>query len=240
VRFNRSGEYCLTCSSDKTVKLWNPHKGLSIKTYRGPGQEVLDAAAAHDNGRLVCGGGDKIIYLLDVSTGQPIRKYRGHYGVINCLKFNEESTLIISGSYDSTVRVWDCKSRSYDPIQVLEESKDSIASICLSDHEILTGSVDGKVRRYDIRFGKLYADTIGKPVTSVSFSRDGHCVLVSSLDDHIRLLDKDNGELLNTFKGHVNSDYKIDSSLTHDDSHIVSGSENSKIYFWDLVEVIAI
>jgi mitogen-activated protein kinase organizer 1 len=96
------------------------------------------------------------------------------------------------------------------------------------------------VRRYDIRFGKLYADTIGKPVTSVSFSRDGHCVLVSSLDDHIRLLDKDNGELLNTFKGHVNSDYKIDSSLTHDDSHIVSGSENSKIYFWDLVEVIAI
>jgi mitogen-activated protein kinase organizer 1 len=82
VRFNRSGEYCLTCSSDKTVKLWNPHKGLSIKTYRGPGQEVLDAAAAHDNGRLVCGGGDKIIYLLDVSTGQPIRKYRGHYGVM--------------------------------------------------------------------------------------------------------------------------------------------------------------
>ncbi len=36
-----------------------------------------------------------------------------------------------------------------------------------------------------------------EPVTCVSFSRDGHCTLVSSLDNKLRLLDKDNGELLN-------------------------------------------
>ena len=79
------------------------------------------------------------------------------------------------------------------------------------------------MRRYDIRFGKLFTDTIGRkfkmlslivlvvlvlfcgvdclphtePVTSVSFSRDGHCILVSSLDNRLRLLDKDNGEMLN-------------------------------------------
>lgn len=40
-----SGEYCLTSSADKTVRLWNPHRGLGIKTYKGPGQEVLDATA---------------------------------------------------------------------------------------------------------------------------------------------------------------------------------------------------
>ena len=36
------GNYCLTCGSDKTVKLWNPHTGLLLKTYVGHGQEVLD------------------------------------------------------------------------------------------------------------------------------------------------------------------------------------------------------
>ena len=36
------------------------------------------------------------------------------------------------------------------------------------------------------------------PITSVKFSQDGHCQLVSSLDNNIRLLDKDSGELLNT------------------------------------------
>ena len=40
-----NGNYCLTCGSDKTVRLWNPHKGLRIKTYSGHGAEVLDADA---------------------------------------------------------------------------------------------------------------------------------------------------------------------------------------------------
>ena len=35
------------------------------------------------------------------------------------------------------------------------------------------------------------------PVTSVSFSRDDQCVLASTLDNKIRLFDKDTGELLN-------------------------------------------
>ena len=38
------------------------------------------------------------------------------------------------------------------------------------------------------------------------------------------------------FKGHKNSDYKVDSCFTHTDTHIVSGSEDGKIYFWDLIE----
>ena len=39
------------------------------------------------------------------------------------------------------------------------------------------------------------------------------------------------------YKGHKGSEYKIDSSLTHDDACIVSGSEDGKMYFWELVEV---
>ena len=39
------------------------------------------------------------------------------------------------------------------------------------------------------------------------------------------------------YKGHKSSDYKVDSTLTHNDSCVVSGSEDGKIYFWELVEV---
>lgn len=34
------------------------------------------------------------------------------------------------------------------------------------------------------------------PITCTCFSRDGQCILVSSLDSTLRLLDKDTGELL--------------------------------------------
>ena len=43
------------------------------------------------------------------------------------------------GSYDSSVRVWDCRTRTYDPVQVLGEAKDSVTSLQLSSSEILTG-----------------------------------------------------------------------------------------------------
>ena len=43
----------------------------------------------------------------------------------------------------------------------MDEAKDSVTSIQVSDHEILTGSADGCIRRYDLRTGKMIKDFIG-------------------------------------------------------------------------------
>ena len=48
------------------------------------------------------------------------------------------------------------------PIQTLTEAKDSITSVVLTDHTLLTGSVDGYVREYDLRAGQLREDYIGR------------------------------------------------------------------------------
>lgn len=45
--------------------------------------------------------------------------------------------------------------------QILDEAQDGVTSIEVSDHEILTGSADGCIRRYDLRVGRLYVDLIG-------------------------------------------------------------------------------
>lgn len=39
------------------------------------------------------------------------------------------------------------------------------------------------------------------------------------------------------FTGHKNHDYKIDSALNCEDTHVISGSEDGLVYYWDLVEV---
>ena len=70
-------------------------------------------------------------------------------------------------------------------------------SLSITVFNLVLRSIDGKVRNYDIRMGQLHVDCIGHPVTSVSFTRDGQCVLASTLDDTIRLMDKDTGEFLN-------------------------------------------
>ncbi|XP_038626668.1 WD repeat domain-containing protein 83 isoform X1 [Tachyglossus aculeatus] len=283
VRFNVDGNYCLTCGTDKSLKLWNPHKGTLLKTYNGHGYEVLDAHGSFDNSHLCSCSSDKTVVLWDVSTGQVVRKFRGHAGVVNCVQFNEEATVILSGSIDTSIRCWDCRSRRPDPIQIMDEAKDGVSSVKVSDHEILAGSVDGHMRRYDLRMGELHADYVGSkyprgkrgrkrlvgaqgppelrhlpaawplgpepawirphlgllvpgPVTSVCFSKDGQCVLASSLDSTLRLLDKDTGEMLGEYSGHKNLACKLDCCLSEQDTHVGSGSENGKVYFWDLVE----
>ncbi|XP_029653442.1 WD repeat domain-containing protein 83 [Octopus sinensis] len=235
VRFNSDGEYCISCGSDKTLKLWNPYRQLHLKTYSGHGYEVLDAHSACDNATLCSGGMDKSVILWDVATGQVKRKYRGHAGTVSCVKFNEESTVILSGSVDGTIFCWDCRSRKSEPIQKLKEAKDSITSLQVSDHEILSGSADSYIRRYDLRIGRLTCDYVGKTITCVTFTKDSQCVLASSLDGLLRLFDKQTGELLNEYSGHRNSEYKIDSCLNNTDNLILSGSEDGIVYIWDLI-----
>ena len=75
------GNYCLTCGSDKTVKLWNPMKGSLLKTYTGTGNEVFDAASSSDNSQLAIGGADKAVTVLDVETGKQLRRWRTHGGI---------------------------------------------------------------------------------------------------------------------------------------------------------------
>ena len=189
----------------------------------------MDTKSTCDNSQIVSCGLDKTVILWDVSTGVPQRKWvnlyyivniiklcnneikylkfqRGHAGVVNCVTLNEDSSVALSGSIDGTVKCWDMKSKSQEPIQVLEEMKDSVTCILVTDHEILVGSADGKVRSYDLRVGKLVTDLItydGGAVSSISMTSDGQCYLVNTTkpDDTLKLMDKTNGSLLQEFVG---------------------------------------
>lgn len=235
VRFNVDGSYCLTCGSDKKIKLWNPYKKLLLKTYGGHGNEVLDASGSCDSSQIVSCSSDKSVIVWDVSTGQPLRRLRSHAASVTCVKFNEESTMAISGSIDNTVMCWDTRSRAQVPFQVMKEAKDSITSLKVTDHEILTGSVDCSVRRYDLRNARCDADFVGAAITSVSLSHDGQCVLVNSSDNIARLLDKSSGELLGEFTGHKIDNMNIESDILNDDNCVVSGSKTGELWCWDLV-----
>lgn len=176
------------------------------------------------------------MFYWDVATGHVIRKFRGHDSEVNAVKFNEYASVVVSAGYDRSLRAWDCRSHSTEPIQVIDSFLDSVMSVCLTKYEIIGGSVDGTVRTFDIRIGREISDDLGQPVNCISLSNDGNCVLASCLDSTLRLLDRTTGDLLQEYKGHTCKSFKMDCCLTNTDAHVAGGSEDGKIYFWDLVD----
>ncbi|XJO72166.1 hypothetical protein BDV3_003321 [Batrachochytrium dendrobatidis] len=240
VVYSSDGAYCLTGSADRSVKLWNPVTGMCIKTYSTHSKDVLGIAlpqSASDNSRFASCSMDRGVILWDVGTGRPVQKWNEHAQRVNTVAFNLDASILASGSYDTTVRLWDCRARNtWKPIQILDGSKDSVEAVQILDTEILVGCVDGRLKIYDVRTGRVTIDAVGHPIISARFSNDGNCILVNTLDSKIRLFDKETGELLSEYTGHKNSDYRVVSTFSYTDAHVISGSEDGRICMWDLVE----
>ncbi|TVY48208.1 WD repeat domain-containing protein [Lachnellula occidentalis] len=258
--------YILAGSSDRSIRLYNPSRPAAppssnpleppratqlIQTYSAHGYEVLDIAVAQDNATFASVGGDRSVFHWDVTKAQTLRRFggnQGHTARINTVTFaGAGDSVLISGSFDSSVRIWDVKSHSGKPIMVLDEAKDSVSCVLAGSgagkdgqYEILTGSVDGAVRSYDIRMGKLETDVIGASVTSLQRTRDGKGVLVGALDSSIRLMDKDGGGLLKSYKDEKwkNEEFRLRSAFGGNERWVLCGNENvmgddGEVAVWD-------
>lgn len=101
--------------------------------------------------------------------------------------------------------------------------------LCItSAPDIIAGSVDGTVRRFDIRSGRAYTDDLHNPITGVAASGDSHCILASCMADRMVLIDKSSGQLLATYRGHKHKAYKIECCFTGSDASVVGASEDGK------------
>ncbi|KAF9881002.1 hypothetical protein CkaCkLH20_01152 [Colletotrichum karsti] len=270
------GTYILTGSADRSVRLYNPAsqdtvgprygsnlnskgaakvaEGRLIQSYSAHGYEVLDLAVAADNERFASCGGDRAVFLWDVASATTIRRFggnvHGHTSRINCVAFGGDGdSLVVSAGFDTSVRVWDCKSNSAKPVQVLDEAKDSVTALVVRDAEIVAGSVDGRVRSYDVRMGRCVTDVMGASVTSLRLTRDGKAMLVGSLDSKIRLMDRESGNCLKTYAdaGWRNEELRVQAILGGKEKYVIAGDEltagtgpaglngEGKIWAWDLL-----
>ncbi|OBT68901.1 hypothetical protein VE03_02132 [Pseudogymnoascus sp. 23342-1-I1] len=244
--------YILTGSGDRAIRLYNPfpassgprgavQPGKLVQTFEAHGYEVLDLCVASDNARFASCGGDRSVFLWDVATAKTTRRFggaHGHTARINTVAFaGVDESVLVSGSFDASVRLWDAKASSMKPIQVLSEARDAVQVVLVSPArpaEVLAGSVDGRVRCYDVRMGRCVTDVVGEPVTSLCVTGDGEGVLVGSLGG-VRLMDRGNGGCLMRYEGAVGGEFRIRSCFGgRGERWVVSGSEaDGEVVAWD-------
>lgn len=227
-----------------------------MQTYSAHGYEVLSLSVSSDNERFASAGGDRSVFLWDVASATTTRRFggggaHGHSSRVNCVRLaGDGDALVVSAGHDTSVRVWDARSGSGRPVQVLAEARDAVTSLAVRGADIVAGSVDGRVRAYDVRMGRVATDVVGASVTSVDLTRDGRAVLVGSLDSRVRLMDRDTGSCLRAYDdpGFRNEELRVQSVLGGGERYVVAGDEappppppdqdadgQGRVWAWDLL-----
>jgi hypothetical protein len=117
---NTSGALCASSAADGVLKLWN------VREAGGRSETAaMDAAltmTGHQRGineicwnpvtpLLASASDDKTIRLWDAVTGDTLVEYRGHDNFVFCVDQHEH--MIVSGSFDETVKIWDVRVLSF-------------------------------------------------------------------------------------------------------------------------------
>ncbi|KAI0810565.1 WD domain-containing protein [Xylaria sp. FL0064] len=110
VAWHPNGTYVFSASdeTDKSIRMWSMAKGECVRVFTGH-TDYISALECAPNGKILASadiGGN--IFLWDIEKATRIKRCRGHgRGGIWSLSFSVESTVLVSGGQDNTVRVWD-------------------------------------------------------------------------------------------------------------------------------------
>lgn len=154
-----NGRNLISASSDTTVKVWNAHRGFCMSTLRTHKDYVKALAYAKHKEQVASAGFDKSIYLWDVQTLTALTannntvttsSISGNKESIYSLAMNPDGTIIVSGSTEKVIRVWDpqtctklCKLKGHtDNVKALVVSKDG--------HHCISGSSDGSIKLWSV------------------------------------------------------------------------------------------
>jgi len=142
-------ETIITGSQDHTIKLFDTVKMRETMSFDCK-DNVVTALSHHDN-IIISGHEDAYIKAWDErsSNKQPIKILKAHSKWISSTKFHPNNPLIfLTGSYDSTVKLWDF--RSTFPLVNLKDQKEKVFSVEWNgDSEFLSGGSDSKIMRYE-------------------------------------------------------------------------------------------
>lgn len=167
-------------------------------------------------------------------------RFTGHQARITSVDCASSARMLVSGSLDGSVRLWNLADREQAGVLELQRPVYAVRFKPQSEHEVYVCSNSRLIELWDLRTQKKLKEFSGMSfqVLCMDLSEDGTRLVAGGGDRTVRVWDTESGELLATLEGHsgpVNSvALPSVTRFNPPGSYIVSGSEDATVRYWDV------
>ncbi|KAJ8061728.1 hypothetical protein OCU04_009526 [Sclerotinia nivalis] len=226
--FAKRGNVLFTSSLDGSIRAWDLIRYRNFRTFTAPTRLSFSSLAVDPSGEVVCAGSlDSFdIHIWSVQTGQLLDRLSGHEGPVSSLAFAPNGGVVVSGSWDHTVRIWSIfdRTQTSEPLQLQADVLD--VAFRPDSLQLAVSTLDGQLTfwsvseaeqqsgvdgRRDVSGGRKITDRRtaanaagNKSFSSLRYSADGSCVLAGGNSKYICLYSVSSLVLLKRFTVSVN------------------------------------
>ena len=147
----------VSSSLDGTIRAYDLIKYKNFRIMTTPKQTQLICCSVDFSGEIVAAGSLDTynIFVWSLKTGDLIDVLNGHTGPVSCLAFSHINDILVSGSWDNTVKMWELYTKK--GISETYEHNSKITAVALSpnDKEVAVSTLNGELYTWDIETGAI-------------------------------------------------------------------------------------
>jgi len=161
VKISPNGNYVVSCSKDKTVKVWDAATGTCLRTLTGHTAIIKSLDISDDGNKIVSGGDDSTIKVWDLNNGTLLASFGiPEAGGIYSVDFSPNGRYVLAGTGNGDVQLWDMMFRTTVK-QIVADNTEIYPNPCTNELNIKNTGVDDILSIYDVS-GKTYNTVVRK------------------------------------------------------------------------------
>ncbi|KAJ8539694.1 hypothetical protein K7X08_013946 [Anisodus acutangulus] len=187
---------------------------------------------------IVTGGVDSNAVVFDRPSGQIVSTLSGHSKRVTSVRFAAEGELVVTGSADKTVCLWQSSENgNYDCRLTLKDHSAEVQAVTVhaTNNYFVSASLDGTWCFYDLGSGLCLAQVAdaseSEGYTSAAFHPDGLIIGAGTSGAQVKIWDVKSQANVARFDGHVGAVTSISFS---ENGYFLATAAQDGVKLWDL------
>ncbi|KAG9780413.1 WD40 repeat-like protein, partial [Aureobasidium melanogenum] len=217
------------------IQVFDVNSRAILKTWKEQKQAVRCVKwSPQESTALLSCGDDRTVRLWDLPSESSVETFRGHQDYVRTGSFipGQSNNLLVSGSYDQTVRLWD--PRTPTGIVMTFKHIGSVEDVlCMPSGTAILASAENQIAVLDIVAGKPLhmIKNHQKTVTSLSLASNGSRVVSGALDGHMKVFETSGWNVVagSKYPAPILSLSIVAAGNPREDKHVVVGMSTGQL-----------